>query len=184
MDRILIVGCSGSGKSTLSRKLSERASLPVVHLDQLFWQSGWVSVSREVFDQRLFDELENPKWIIDGNFDRTLPLRLARCDTAICLNYSRRTCLTGIVKRVAASYGHTRPDMAEGCPERVDWSFLKWVWNFPKKQLPVLRQALADAEKNGVRVLRFKNRKACREWLESLPAGTVNSNDKCDPVAI
>ena len=184
MDRILIVGCSGSGKSTLSRKLSERTSLPVVHLDQLFWQSGWVSVSREVFDQRLSDELEKPKWIIDGNFDRTLPLRLARCDTAICLDYSRRTCLTGIVKRVAASYGHTRPDMAEGCPERVDWSFLKWVWNFPKKQLPVLRQALADAEKNGVRVLRFRNRKACREWLESLPAGTVNSNDKCDPVAI
>jgi len=184
MDRILIVGCSGSGKSTLSRKLSERTSLPVVHLDQLFWQSGWVSVSREVFDQRLSDELEKPKWIIDGNFDRTLPLRLARCDTAICLDYSRRTCLTGVVKRVAASYGHTRPDMAEGCPERVDWSFLKWIWNFPKKQLPVLRQALADAEKNGVRVLRFKNRKACREWLESLPAGTVNSNDKCDPVAI
>ena len=177
MERVLIVGCSGSGKSTLSQKLSEHTGLPVVHLDQLFWQSGWVSVGREVFDRRLSEELAKPRWIIDGNFDRTLPLRLAQCDTAICLDYPRRTCLAGIVKRVAESYGQTRPDMAEGCPERIDWDFFRWVWNFPKIQLPVLHKALADAESQGVRVLRFYNRKTCRAWLESLPAVTVCSND-------
>ena len=52
MEKILIIGCSGSGKSTLARQLKEKLGLPVVHLDQLWWQEGWQSVSREEFDAR------------------------------------------------------------------------------------------------------------------------------------
>ncbi len=128
--RILLIGCGGSGKSTLARQLGQATGLPVVHLDQLFWRPGWQSVSKEEFDALLAAELAKDCWIIDGNFDRTIPMRLERCDTVIYLDLPRLTCLMGVIRRVITSYGRTRPDMGEGCPERFDLSFLKWVWNF------------------------------------------------------
>lgn len=169
MERILIVGCSGSGKSTLARTLGERLGLQVVHLDRLFWQSGWKNVSQEVFDERLSAALSEPSWVIDGNYDRTLTKRLAYCDTVIHLDYSRSVCLRGITKRVLTNRGHTRPDMAEGCPEHVDWPFLQWVWTFRRDKRPLLLQALAEAERSGVTVMRFSRRRDCRNWLGSLP---------------
>lgn len=132
MKRILIIGCSGSGKSTLSRKLGEKLSLPVVHLDQLWWKEGWENVTREEFDARLEDELEKPVWIMDGNYSRTMEMRLKECDTIIYLDFSRWECLLGMVQRVFGSYGRTRPDMSSGCPERFDPEFVRWIWNFNK----------------------------------------------------
>jgi adenylate kinase family enzyme len=168
MERILIVGGCGAGKSTLARALGQKLNIPVVHLDRLFWQAGWQSVSHEVFDLRLCNTLSEPRWIIDGNFDRTLPERLTRCDTVIDLNYPRRVCITGVLRRVVLNYGRVREDMADGCPEKLDFSFLRWIWMFPKNQRPKVDCLLAQAEKNGVIVLHFANRKACRKWLNSL----------------
>ena len=73
MERIIIIGCGGAGKSTLARKLGEVLDLPVVHLDKLFWKPGWVETSREEFDALLAMELAKDKWIMDGNFNRTMP---------------------------------------------------------------------------------------------------------------
>lgn len=128
--RILLIGCGGSGKSTLARTLGEKTGLPVVHLDQIYWKPGWQPLPREEFDEKLTAELKNPEWIIDGNFDRTIPLRLEYCDAVIFLDLPRLVCLFGVIRRVLHSYGRTRADMGEGCPEKFDLSFLKWVWNF------------------------------------------------------
>lgn len=115
MERILIIGCGGAGKSTLARKLGERLNLPVVHLDSIFWLPGWVEMERETFDARVLQELEKPKWIIDGNYNRTLPQRVAHCDTIIYLDFSRFACLYGIFKRLLTNIGKTRPNR---CPEK------------------------------------------------------------------
>ena len=89
MERILIIGCSGSGKSTLARALKEKLGLPVVHLDQLWWKPGWKNVTVEEFDSRLAMALNMDRWIIDGNYSRTMEARLAKCDTIIYLDFSR-----------------------------------------------------------------------------------------------
>ena len=73
MERIIIIGCGGAGKSTLARKLGEVLDLPVVHLDKLFWKPGWVETTAEEFDALLAMELAKDKWIMDGNFNRTMP---------------------------------------------------------------------------------------------------------------
>lgn len=166
MNRVIIIGCGGSGKSTLARNLSEKTNLPVIHLDKIFWKEGWVNISREEFNILLKEELKKDKWIIDGNYDRTLKERLKACDTVIYLDYSRITCLLGVIKRVLSSYGKSRADMADGCPERFDLEFMKWIWNFNKNHRDDFYNILkAEREKS---VYIFNNRKDCNKFLNSI----------------
>jgi adenylate kinase family enzyme len=162
----MIIGCGGSGKSTLAQQLGQKLGLPVIHLDKLFWTPGWVSIPKEEFDRVHADAVSKEKWIIDGNFDRTIPVRLKRCDTVIYLDFSRFACLMGVLKRVLTTHGKVRPDMGEGCPERIDLDFLKWVWNFNKNKRERNYRLLNETE--GVRVIILKNRRMVKKFLSEL----------------
>ena len=164
MKRIMVIGCSGSGKSTLSRKLGEKLNIPVVHLDRLWWNPGWVESSREEFDAKLAEELSKEKWIIDGNFSRTLPRRLQRCDAVIYLDFNRFVCLWGMFQRVIGNYGRVRPDMGDGCPERFDPEFIKWIWGFNKNNRKQTYRLLNEV--THTRVIILKNRRAVNRFLE------------------
>lgn len=165
MERIMIIGCGGSGKSTLARKLGQKTGLPVVHLDQIYWSPGnWEHLSREEFEEKLLAVLDKPRWILDGNFNRTMELRYSYCDTVIWLDYSRLTCLLGMVKRVITNYGKTRQDMAPGCNERFDPEFIRWIWNFNKEKRPQYLQLLQ--RRKDVKVYILKNRRQARKLLE------------------
>lgn len=166
MERVIIIGCGGAGKSTLARQLGEKTGLPVVHLDKLFWKPGWVSLSREEFDLVHQEAISRERWIIDGNFDRTIPQRLSRCDTVLYLDFSRWACVMGVTKRVLTTYGTVREDMGEGCPERFDLEFLKWVWDFNKNKRQKNYRLLEEAE--GVEVIILKNRREVKRFLASL----------------
>jgi adenylate kinase family enzyme len=67
MQRILVMGSSGSGKSTFARRLSAITGLPMVSLDALFWEPGWVASNATVFDQRVTEAAHQLRWIMDGN---------------------------------------------------------------------------------------------------------------------
>lgn len=166
MERIVIIGCGGAGKSTLARQLGEKLDIPVVHLDKLFWRPGWVQVSKEEFDKLHREALAREKWIMDGNFDRTMAERITRSDTVIYLDFSRFACLMGVLKRVFTTYGKVRPDMGEGCPERIDWDFLKWVWDFNKNKREKNYRLLNEAE--GKETIVLKNRRAVKKFLEQV----------------
>lgn len=166
MKRVVIIGCGGAGKSTLARKLGELTGIPVVHLDRLFWKPGWEERSPEEFDPLVQAELEKDTWIMDGNFNRTLPLRMAYCDTVIYLDFGRLVCLMGVLKRVITTYGTVRPDMGEGCPERADLAFLKWVWNYNKNKRESNYRLLNEATHAQTVVL--KNRRSVRRFLQQL----------------
>ena len=166
MERIIIIGCGGAGKSTLARQLGEKLNLPVVHLDKLFWKPGWEQISREEFDRLHREALAEERWIIDGNFDRTMAERIRHCDTVIYLDFSRIACLLGVVKRVLTTYGKVRPDMGEGCPERIDFEFLKWVWDFNKNKREKNYRLLNETD--GIEKIVLKNRRAVRQFLKQL----------------
>ncbi len=168
MERILIIGCGGAGKSTLARQLGEKLNLPVVHLDKLFWHPGWVESTEDEIDAKILEEMQKPQWILDGNYNRTLSKRLEYCDTVIYLDFSRFACLMGVVKRVLTTYGTVRPDMAEGCPERFDWEFLQWIWNFNRDHREKYYRMLNEAA--GIEKIVLKNRRAVKRFLQSLEA--------------
>ena len=163
MERVLILGCSGSGKSTLARAISARTGLPLVHLDQLWWKPGWENRTPEEFDALLAAELQGDKWIMDGNYDRTLPRRLERCDGVLYLDCARLLCLWRVLKRTVRHWGRSRADMPQGCPERVDGAFLRYIWTFQKIQRP---RTLAALEGCGKPVYLLRNRRDCARFLE------------------
>jgi adenylate kinase family enzyme len=133
------MGSSGSGKSTFARRLSEMTGLPFVSLDALFWKRGWVKSDTAEFRGRLTEVAIQPRWIMDGNFPSHLvELRRDACDTVIWFDLPRRSCMFGIMRRIAGSYGQVRPEMAEGCPEKIDFEFLRYVWTYRRQQRPKL----------------------------------------------
>lgn len=167
MERIMIIGCGGAGKSTLARQLGEKLDLPVVHLDQIFWSPGnWEHLEKEEFDTRLLAELEKPRWIMDGNYNRTIPARVEKCDTIIYLDFSRAACLLIWIKRVITNWGTARPDMAPGCKEWFDPEMAEWIWNFNSKHREKYYRMLNEAE--GVETIVLKNRRAVKRFVEQL----------------
>ena len=167
MERVMIIGCGGSGKSTLARALGEKTGLPVIHLDQIWWAPGnWQHMDRGEFEAILREEMEKPQWILDGNFRRTLELRLEKCDTVIYLDFNRFTCLRSWMCRVIKNWGHARPDMAEGCNEKFDPEFALWIWNFNKNYRRRFHELLDNQEGKQIYVL--KNRRQVKRFLDSL----------------
>jgi adenylate kinase family enzyme len=166
MRRILIVGCPGSGKSTVARRLAALSRLPLIHLDQLYWLPGWVEPEKARWRQRLEEALAGPEWIIDGNYGGTLGLRLLAAEAVVVLDLPRWLCVLRVLRRVVTGWGRTRPDMAAGCPERLQWDFLRYIWNFRSRQFP---QVLAELKRFSGRVIVLRSRGEVRRFLDSFP---------------
>ena len=126
MEKVLVIGCPGGGKSTFSRALNKITGIPLFYLDMIWHKPDKTTCSREVFDQRLGEILRGERWIIDGNYARTLPLRLADCDTVFWLDYPLETCIEGI----RARKGKPRADMP-WIEMEEDEEFMEFVRNFP-----------------------------------------------------
>ncbi|MHB2264754.1 P-loop NTPase family protein [Aliihoeflea sp. PC F10.4] len=83
------------------------------------------------------------RWIFDGNSSGTLDLRLPRTDLIIWLRMPRALCLRRVIGRRFRYAGKSRPDMADGCPEKIDWEFLRYIWNFESKETPEIMNEIA-----------------------------------------
>jgi adenylate kinase family enzyme len=139
MQRILVMGSSGSGKSTFARRLSAITGIPVVSIDALFWKAGRLASERSEFKARLAEATRQPRWIMDGNYTSAEgELRREVSDTVIWFGLPRSTCMLGILTRIATNYGRVRPEMGEGCPEKIDFEFFRYVWTFRDRQRPTL----------------------------------------------
>jgi adenylate kinase family enzyme len=134
MRRVIVMGPPGSGKSTLARELGRRHNLPVFHLDQAYWQPGWIEPPPEVFGEEVERIAALPAWVIDGNYIDTMGSRFRAADTLIYLDAPTWLCMLRIVGRIVVSYGRVRADAAPGCPERADFAFLRFAWNWNRRR--------------------------------------------------
>jgi adenylate kinase family enzyme len=174
MHRILILGCGGSGKSTLARQLGALLDLPVVHLDCLFWNPGWIPTPDERFVPRVAQAAAGQRWVMDGNYTRTLGPRLAVADTVIYLDFPRWLCMTRIIRRTfvgeLSPLPRPRLDLPPECRDLLEVEFIEWVWNYPSRARPRAMRLLDSLHRqpDGPRVIVLRNPKDVRAFLAEL----------------
>lgn len=128
--KLAILGYSGSGKSTLARELGKRYGLPVLHLDTVQFEPGWSVRDRDEGKQlvRTFLEEHPDGWVIDGNYsDFYQKERLEAADGIVLMLLPRMSCYLRARRRARLYKGGTRPDMADGCTEKFDREFRRWI---------------------------------------------------------
>jgi adenylate kinase family enzyme len=167
MRKVLVVGSGGAGKSTFARRLGALLDIEVVHLDSLYWQAGWVETPKDVWAEMVAEAVRRDAWIMDGNYSGTFDIRVEACDTLIFLDMPRLTCLRRVLQRFIRYRGRTRPDMTEGCDEQLNWEFILWIWNYPKKQrLKVLELMREHAA--GKRMIRLRSPAEAERYLAAV----------------
>lgn len=160
--KIIVIGCPGSGKSTFSKKLSKILNLPIYHLDMLYHNSDGTHISKEELEEKLKTIFkENNNWIIDGNYQRTLEMRMKECDTIILLDYPIEVCLAGAEARI----GIQREDLPF-IEEKLDENFKQSIIDFSKEKLPQIYKLLEKYKKTK-NIIVFKSRGEADSYIQS-----------------
>jgi adenylate kinase family enzyme len=142
LKRIVIIGSGGAGKTSLALDLGKKLSIPVHHLDAIFWRRDWKPVERREFEAAQRDLMTAPAWVIDGNYGGTMEFRLAAADTIIFMDLPRVTCLWGALKRRIQQ--RSRPDKIAENRERLTIEYLLWIWKYRSTRRPGILKRLED----------------------------------------
>jgi adenylate kinase family enzyme len=132
MKKIVIVGNVSSGKTTMANKLGKMLDIPVHHLDKIFWTVDG-HLKQDVFIAQQEEMMKGDRWIIDGNFMRSksYDLRLQNADTIIYFDFNLGSIYWRLLKRGIKHFNKLRPDMGGNKRWHLDWSLIKFIWNYP-----------------------------------------------------
>lgn len=164
MNKVIVIGCPGSGKSTFSRKFSAATGIPLFYLDMIWHKADRTTIGRDDFDARLLELMKGSRWIIDGNYVRTLPMRLRECDTVFYFDLPGKDCESGVIERL----GLERPDMPWVDVE-IDEDFMERVRNFHRDVAPLIEDVLQLYDR---RVIRFTSRNEADDFVAGLSTST------------
>ena len=162
MKKVIIIGCPGSGKTTFAEKLRDVTGLPIYYLDAIWHKPDKTHISRDDFDARLLEIFTEDEWIIDGNYSRTIEMRLKECDSVFIFDLPTEVCLQGAIERL----GKGRYDMPWIAKE-LDPEFKCEIERFSIDVLPEIYNLL---EKHGQNknVVVFKTRGMADNFISSL----------------
>ncbi len=162
MLKIIVIGSPGSGKSTFARKLRDITDIPLYYLDMIWHKPDRTNISQEEFDSQLNDILQKDRWIIDGNYQRTLESRLEKCDTIFLMDFPVDVCLSGAESRI----GKKREDLP-WIEYEFDKEFKQWIIDFPENRLTQIYQKI-EKYRHNKDIIIFKSRKEADEYLDNL----------------
>jgi len=153
INRVAVLGRGGAGKSTLARRLALGLDLPLVELDQLFWQNGsepppssqWLATETALISEA--------RWVIDGDlgpYEVNRRARLAAADTVIILDFPLWLCAWRSLRR--------------GRENAVYW---RWVISYRRKSLPPILDD-ATSLQTPVSIHRLRNQHQADRLVDSL----------------
>ncbi len=169
MQRVMIIGQPGSGKSTFARALGERTKLPVIHIDKIHWQAGWVERTTQE-KTRLCREVEaRDRWIFEGGHSVTWGSRIARADVLIWIDRASALRFWRVLLRALYQRGDTRPDLPENCPERLRNlpAFFSFMWA-TRKTARAKMKLLTISAPSGCRVVCLRSNRQAKLFLDGI----------------
>lgn len=170
MRKIIIIGCPGTGKSTFARRLRDITGLPLYYLDMLWHRPDRTTAAREIFDAEIDELIQKDCWIIDGNYLRTLEVRMKACDTVFLLDFPVEACLLGAESRI----GKKREDLP-WIESEFDEEFRQWIIDFPESQLPGIYE-LIEEYRDAKEVVIFRSRKEVDQYLQAMTGGVIHTD--------
>ncbi|MEN0786520.1 AAA family ATPase [Listeria monocytogenes] len=133
-EKVLIIGPNGASKSTFATELGKHYDFEVCHLDKLFWQENWNAVAKADFEDKVDNIMSSKKkYIIDGDYFFNLDKRLEHADLVIWIKIPLFLCVANIIKRRFKYMTNVRPDVTEGCDEKLNLSFLLYALKYNKR---------------------------------------------------
>jgi len=162
MNKVIVIGCPGSGKTTFAEKLNKCTGLPLYYLDAIWHKPDKTHISREEFDKRILEIFNEDKWIIDGNYKRTIETRLKECDTVFLFDLPTDVCIQGATERIGKGRYELPWIETELNPE-----FKQFIEVFPKETLPYIYELL-EKYKDEKQVIIFKSRKEVDVFIDKM----------------
>ncbi|MBE8477511.1 P-loop NTPase family protein [Streptomyces justiciae] len=169
MKRVAIVGCGGSGKSYVARELGRRLDAPVTHLDAVYYDDDWNELPKDTFAQLQRDLVATPNWVIDGNYNSTLQIRLEACDTVVFMDTPTWTCLWGVLSR-QLRHGHGQ-NKDNGIYNRIHLGVLRYVLSYRRTMRPRVLAKIDEHARSHAQVVMLTSRRQARRWLSETAAG-------------
>lgn len=176
MDRIMIVGQPGSGKSTLARQLGARTGLPVIHTDQIQWLPGWIEQDRDERTRLCIEAANADRWIFEGGHSATWRQRISRADMLIWLDRPVALRLWRVLRRSVRGRGQTRPDLPDGCPERLRLlpEFLRYIWTIRHTAGAAIARLVASPP-DGCAIVRLRSDQEVHDFVHHLSVAEASS---------
>lgn len=173
--KINVIGTSGSGKSTFCKQLSTSLKFPHIEMDKIFWGPNWKWPSDEEFFGNLEQALDQPHWILDGNYTRTVPIKWKNVDVVIWLDYSFSRTLFQAITR-AAVRAWTKEELWEGTGNRESFrksffskeSIIWWTITTHGQVRKKYESYLSNPKFSHIKFVRLKSHKEAEELLKTI----------------
>ncbi len=165
--KILVIGYSSSGKSTFSKRIGNVYNIPVLHIDKIFFSPNWVERDKPQVEKEIRSFMTNESWIIDGLYRKLANERFEIADQVFIFDFNRFKCLYGAMVRRVKFHNQIRDSIADGCLERLNFSFIWWIlFGGRKKESKELLKNIKNTYHN--KVIVFKTRKQASHYLKSI----------------